>query len=183
MTPACVSMKPQSKWHLNMASTSLIPEGACSCSCPRKRESAPLASATRIKFRRSKMKLPDCQCAEELALRYRFPIVQKHLQADICHGVFIEGLHDIERHRGHVGPGQQRFQNLLPRTYAGRENLCLVSIAIVDIANLLDQQHAVIACEFFAMNKRADVRCSCLRGQISLHRGEAQRHVRFNAFT
>src|SRR5262249_13755728 len=84
------------------------------------------------------------------------PILKEIGQADVGQGVFNQLLHHFERHGGDVRAAPRRLDHVQRVAYAGRQNLGVKSVVVVNLPNLSDQSHAFVADVVQAADERAD---------------------------
>src|SRR5262245_7797877 len=84
------------------------------------------------------------------------PILKEIGQADVGQWVFDQLLHHFERHGGDVRAEPRRFDHVQRVAYAGRQNLGVKSVVVVNLPNLSDQSHAFVADVVQAADERTD---------------------------
>src|SRR5262249_27718112 len=84
------------------------------------------------------------------------PILKEIGQADVGQGVFDQLLYHLERHSGDVRAEPRRFDHVQRVADAGRQNLGVKSVVVVNLPNLPDQSHAFVADVVQAADERAD---------------------------
>src|SRR5437763_1541191 len=68
-------------------------------------------------------------------------LLEPHVRQRVLHAV----LDHLDRAGGHVGPGQGAVQQVVEVADGGREDLGLVAVVVVDLADGADELHAVLA--------------------------------------
>src|SRR5262245_30355488 len=84
------------------------------------------------------------------------PILKEIGQADVGQRVFEQLLNHLERHGGDVRAEPRRFDHVQRVADAGRQNLGVKSVVVVNLPNLSDQSHAFVADVVQAADERAD---------------------------
>src|SRR5262245_7071266 len=72
-------------------------------------------------------------------------ILKVKAQPDAGQSVFAQMLPNLERHGGDVRAEPRRFDHVQRVAYAGRQNLGVKSVVVVNLPNLSDQSHAFVA--------------------------------------
>src|SRR5215510_13358137 len=84
------------------------------------------------------------------------PILKEIGQADVGQRVFEQLLYHLERHGGDVRAEPRRFDHVQRVADAGRQNLGVKSVVVVNLPNLPDQSHAFVADVVQAADEGAD---------------------------
>src|SRR5215510_13118250 len=84
------------------------------------------------------------------------PILKEIGQADVGQRVFEQLLYNLERHGGDVRAEPRRFDHVQRVADAGRQNLGVKSVVVVNLPNLPDKSHAFVADIVKSADERAD---------------------------
>src|SRR5712671_5227854 len=106
-----------------------------------------------------------------------FPIAQESGDALVCERMIEQQLQDLERHGRNMSAGQGALDHMQRMTQRRRQHLRLVVVVLVDLDDLANHVHAIVADIVKTSYKWAYVSRTRFRAHQSLCRREAQRHV------
>src|SRR5258707_9906927 len=124
--------------------------------------------------------LPDGLAADRRFLKYLGIILQELFETLIRERMVEQHIEHFERHRRDVGAGRGRFDHVDGRPDRRSQNLCLVTVILVNRGNGPDQVHAGLSDIVKASHERADDIGAGLGGDQRLRRRKAERHIDAN---